>query len=105
MQALLDQQADAAFVRTGLLESLVREGRLQPGQLKVLNAQNYPGYPFALSTRLYPEWPVVAMSHLPEDLSVRIAGALLSLPHGGERPAAWACLASPCRPTTSRCAP
>ena len=85
LQALLDQQADAAFVRTGLLESLLSEGRIQPGQLKVLNAQNYPGYPFALSTRLYPEWPVVAMPHLPEELSVRIAGALLSLPHGGER--------------------
>ena len=84
IDALLAGQADAAFVRTGLLESLVREGRLQPSQLKVLGQQNYPGYPYALSSRLYPEWPVVAMSHLPEDLAVRIAGALLSLPHGGE---------------------
>ncbi len=84
IDALLANEADAAYVRTGLLETLVREGRLKPGELKVLGQQDYPGYPYALSTRLYPEWPVVAMSHLPEDLSVRIAGALLSLPHGGE---------------------
>ncbi|MBI2747315.1 MAG: EAL domain-containing protein [Burkholderiales bacterium] len=84
IEALLADKADAAFVRTGLLETMVREGRLKPGELKVLGQQNYPGYPYALSSRLYPEWPVVAMSHLPEDLSVRIAGALLSLPHGGE---------------------
>ncbi|MFN4352853.1 MAG: EAL domain-containing protein [Hylemonella sp.] len=84
IEAVLAGQADAAFVRTGLLETLVREGRLKPGELKVLGQQNYPGYPYALSSRLYPEWPVVAMSHLSEDLSVRIAGALLSLPHGGE---------------------
>ena len=84
VEALLAGEADAAFVRTGLLENMIREGRLKPGELKVLGQQNYPGYPYALSSRLYPEWPVVAMSHLPENLSVRIAGALLSLPHGGE---------------------
>ncbi len=84
IDALLANEADAAYLRTGLLETLVREGRLKPGELKVLGQQNYPGYPYALSSRLYPEWPVVAMSHLPEDLAVRIAGALLSLPHGGD---------------------
>lgn len=84
IEALLSNEADAAFVRTGLLEALVREGRLKPGELKVLGQQDYPGYPFALSSRLYPEWPVVAMSHLSEDHAVQIAGALLSLPHGGE---------------------
>lgn len=84
IQALLDGQADAAFVRTGVLEALVREGRLAAGALKVLNPQKYPGYPYQASTRLYPEWPVVAMPHLPEYMAVRIAGALLSLRHGSE---------------------
>ena len=82
VQALLDRRVDAAFVRTGLIESLTREGRLDPKQLKVLNQQHSPGYPYALSTRLYPEWPVVAMPHLSEGIAVRVAGALLSLPHG-----------------------
>ncbi len=82
VQALLEGRADAAFVRTGLIESMAREGRLDLQQVKVLNAQHYRGYPYALSTRLYPEWPVIAMPHLTEALSVRVAGALLSLPHG-----------------------
>jgi diguanylate cyclase (GGDEF)-like protein/PAS domain S-box-containing protein len=82
VQALLEGKADAAFVRTGVLEALVREGKLSANQVRVLNPQKYPGYPLALSTRLYPEWPVVAMPHVPDDVTVRIAGALLSLPHG-----------------------
>ncbi|MDP3699660.1 MAG: EAL domain-containing protein [Hylemonella sp.] len=84
VQAVVDRLADAAYVRTGLIEQMAREGRLDLRQVKVLNAQNYPGYPFALSTRLYPEWPVIAMPHLGERSAVRVAGALLSLPHGGE---------------------
>ena len=83
VEALLAGTVDAAFVRTGLLEALLSEGKLKAGQVKVVDPQNYSGYPFALSTRLYPEWPVVAMSHLGDDVTVRIAGALLSMPHGG----------------------
>jgi diguanylate cyclase (GGDEF)-like protein/PAS domain S-box-containing protein len=82
--ALLAGTVDAAFVRTGLMEVLLREGKLDARQVKVINQQNYPGFPFALSTRLYPEWPVVAMSHVPDDLTARIVGALLLLPHGSE---------------------
>jgi len=84
IQALLDGQADAAFVRTAVVEDMVREGKLDAAMIKVINPQNYPGYPYQLSTRLYPEWPVVAMPHLPEHIAVQIAGALLSLPHGSE---------------------
>ncbi len=82
VQAVLDGLADAAYVRTGLIEQMAREGQLDPRQLKVLNAQDYPGYPYALSTRLYPQWPVVAMPHLSEGIAVRVAGALLSVPQG-----------------------
>lgn len=81
--ALLNDHADAAYVRTGVLEAMMREGRLDASLVKVVGLQTMPGYPFALSTRLYPEWPVVAMSHVAESTAVRVAGALLSLPQGG----------------------
>jgi diguanylate cyclase (GGDEF)-like protein/PAS domain S-box-containing protein len=84
IEALLAGEVDAAFVRTGLVESLVREGKLDAAAIKVLNPQRYPGYPYLLSTRLYPEWPVVAMPHLSEHIAVQVAGALLSIPHGSE---------------------
>ncbi len=84
VQALLSGKVDAAFVRSGLIEAMAREGKLDLSQVKVVNRQTLPGYPFAVSTALYPEWPVVAMSHVPEELAVRVAGALLLLPQGGE---------------------
>ena len=84
VQALLERRVDAIFVRTGLIETLAREGRLDPKAFKFLNLQDYPGYPYALSTRLYPEWPVVAMPHMNEAIAVRVAGAMLSIQHGSE---------------------
>jgi len=83
LQAVLDGRADAAFVGNGLIEKLAREGRLDLGRIQVVNPQNLSGYPFASSTKLYPQWPVLAMPHVREELAVRVSGALLSLPRGG----------------------
>ena len=82
VQAVLQRQVDAGFVRTGVLEDLEREGKLQPGQLVHLNAQQVPGFALRLSTRLYPEWPLVAAVHVPPELSHQVALALMELrPH------------------------
>ena len=83
VEALLRGEVDAAFVRSGMIETLAREGKLDLAQIKVVNRQAMAGYPFAVSTPLFPEWPVIAMPHVKEELAVRVAGALLSLPHGG----------------------
>lgn len=77
--AVLEGRADAGFVRTGLLEELEREGRVSAGQLAVINAQVVPGFPYRLSTRLYPEWPFLAAAHVSPALSHRLASALLEL--------------------------
>jgi len=79
VDAVLGGAVDAGFVRTSVLEDLEREGRLQAGQLVVLNPQNVPGFPLQLSTRLYPEWPFLAAIHVPPELSHRVAVALMSL--------------------------
>lgn len=81
--AVLAGQAEAGFVRTGLLEAMAAEGRLDLAQVRVLNPQQPPGFPFLLSTRLYPEWPLAALPHADEDLARRVAAALLALPHDG----------------------
>jgi len=79
VEAVLGGAADAGFVRTSVLEDLQREGKLQAGQLVVLNPQKVPGFPLQLSTRLYPEWPFLAAIHVPPELSHRVAVALMSL--------------------------
>lgn len=81
IDALLANEVDAAFVRTGILESLIEKGQLDADQLRVLNLQSLPSFEFALSTRLYPEWPLAAMTHVDMAYAGQLAGALLALPY------------------------
>ena len=81
---VLAARADAGFVRTGVIEAMLREGKLNPNRLKIVDPQRVPGFPFQLSTRLFPEWPVAAMPDVEADVARHVAAALLSLPHDGE---------------------
>ena len=87
IDALLAGKADAAFVRTGLLERMAREGR-DISMLEVLNPLDWPEHPYQSSTQLYPEWPLVALAHADEQLVRRIAARVLTL--SAEHPAARA---------------
>ena len=79
-KAVLEGRADAGFVRSGVLEGAVREGKLDMKLLKILNLQNHhPEFPLQVSTRLYPEWPFSALSHIDENLARHVAAALFSL--------------------------
>jgi diguanylate cyclase (GGDEF)-like protein/PAS domain S-box-containing protein len=80
---VLAGRADAGFVRTGVLEAMTREGRLEPTRIKVINARGEAGFPFQLSTRLYPEWAFAAMPEVDQELARKVAAALLALPHDG----------------------
>jgi two-component system sensor histidine kinase/response regulator len=85
IHALLNAQADAAFVRTGVLEAMVRKGKLNADQFKILNSQaGTVVYPYALSTSLYPEWPLAIMPWMDEALARRLASVVLGLPHDGQ---------------------
>jgi|GEM_PF-2054115 len=77
VEAVISGAADVGFIRTGVIEALQREGKLAPGALKVINPQQYQNFPFAVSTRLYPEWAFAALPSVPEDIVKRINRALL----------------------------
>lgn len=77
VEAVLLGDADVGFVRSGLIETLEREGTISEKRFKFINLQKFPLYPYAVSTRLYPEWPFVALPHVPEDTVKRVARALL----------------------------
>lgn len=72
--------ADAGFVLGGIVEDMVRSGRLQPGALKIINTQPLADYPYAVSTYLYPQAPFVVLPHVSENLSRRVTALLLSMP-------------------------
>ena len=76
MRALLDGQVAAGFVRSGILEDW-RRRRHDVSALEVVAARRYDGFPLVHSTGLYPEWPLTALVHVPEDDVRRVASALL----------------------------
>ncbi|CAG4884587.1 ATPase [Georgfuchsia toluolica] len=78
VDAILLGQADAGFVRTGVLESLAKKGKLDLAGITVLNRWG-TDFPFQTSTRLYPEWPVAALAHTDRNLMRKVAAFLLSL--------------------------
>ncbi|MEJ2693781.1 MAG: PhnD/SsuA/transferrin family substrate-binding protein [Candidatus Thiodiazotropha sp.] len=80
VEAVLAGRADAGFIRTGLLESLAEKGELSFNQFKVLNPQKLPRFPYAVSTRLYPEWPVATMPQIDAETASRLAATLYLMP-------------------------
>ena len=82
VEAVLSGQVEVGFLRTGVLESLIADGTLEAGQVRVVAAEDLPGYPFQISTRLYPEWPFVSLAHVEESVANRVAAALLLLERG-----------------------
>jgi signal transduction histidine kinase/DNA-binding response OmpR family regulator/ABC-type phosphate/phosphonate transport system substrate-binding protein len=77
--SLLTAEADVGFVRDGILEHMVQTGQLDLNTLKVINAQYGLNTPNQISTRLYPEWPVVALPHVPEGIQRQVSSLLLTL--------------------------
>lgn len=77
IEAVLSGVADAGFVRAGMYETMLNDGRVSEGPLKIINRQDMPDFPFATSTLLYPEWPFVALAHVPKETVKRVARALL----------------------------
>lgn len=78
VHAVLDGRVDYGFVRTGVLEEMARQGAdLRP--LVVLNPQHPAQFPYRVSTRLYPEWAVVALPHVDPRRVRRVASSLLAI--------------------------
>jgi len=82
VDAVLSGMAEVGFVRTGVLESMEREGKVPMNRFKIINRQTYSGFPFLVSTRLYPEWAFAALPRVDPRTTRHIVGALLALdPH------------------------
>jgi two-component system sensor histidine kinase TtrS len=75
---VLDGEADVGVVRSGLLEALESEQGLDLARIHVLNDNASFTHPERVSTRLYPEWPFLALASTPAPLRDAVALALLS---------------------------
>ncbi|MDD5758035.1 MAG: PAS domain S-box protein [Desulfobulbaceae bacterium] len=86
--AVRDGKADVGTVRTDTLERLAEKGKIALSDFRILNQRQAQGFPFVLSTRLYPEWPLAAVAHTDLELAEQVAMALFNMPH--DSPAAQA---------------
>lgn len=78
--AVRDSLVDAGVVRTDLLERLETSGKIDMRYFRVINNQEHKGFPFFISTKLYPEWAFAAMKSVPAELSQQVSKILLAIP-------------------------
>lgn len=79
VQDVLSGKAEIGFVRTEILEELQQQGMLNLDQLKIIHPQNKAGFPFIVSTRLYPEWPFLALQQVDLKTVTKVTAALMLL--------------------------
>ncbi len=80
--AVINGEADAGTVRTDTLERMEAAGAIAMEDVKILNPQDHPGFPFVCSTALYPEWPFAKVKGTPADLVRKVAAALKEMRPG-----------------------
>ncbi len=78
--------ADAGTVRSDTLERMQDEGKIDMRRFRILNEKKVKNFPFALSTRLYPEWPFSKVRHASDELAQSVLIALISM-HKDDRAA------------------
>lgn len=62
--AVRDGVVDVGVVRTDLLERMEAAGTIDMRYFRVINNKDVKGFPFFLSTELYPEWAFSALRHV-----------------------------------------
>ncbi|MDH5657046.1 MAG: phosphate/phosphite/phosphonate ABC transporter substrate-binding protein, partial [Spirochaetia bacterium] len=82
VREVLEGRADAGFLPAGLFEQMIDKGILNENSLKVLNRRPVDDFPYAVSTRLYPEWSFIALAHLDSSTTLKITSLLLSIKSG-----------------------
>ncbi len=80
LDAVRDGTADAAIVRTCLVEQLAARGLVRVDEFKTLSPRVEAGFPCTTSTPLYPDWPFAVTRQGNQELAKAVTIALLSLP-------------------------
>jgi len=70
---------DAGVVRAGLLEELAEEGVVDLKMFAPVSAAPQEGYPFWVSTPLYPDWVLSALPEVPEPVLAMVINTLLGV--------------------------
>ncbi|MDZ7661191.1 phosphate/phosphite/phosphonate ABC transporter substrate-binding protein [Thiohalophilus sp.] len=63
-------------------DRFLRQGRITPQAVRILEGNEMPGFPFRYSGALYPQWPLGALPDTPAPLRGAVTEALLAMPAG-----------------------
>ncbi len=83
IEAVLRGDVDAGIVRACLPEQMADQGKIRLEDFRVLSERKDPDLPCALSTRLYPNWPIAVTRQTDPVLAKAVARALLAMPESG----------------------
>lgn len=83
VEAVLRGEADAGIVRACLPEQLARQGEVRLADLRILSPRREEGFACALSSALYPDWPIAVTRQTDPALAKAVARALLEMPEAG----------------------
>jgi PAS domain S-box-containing protein len=84
--AVLRGEVDAGAVRTDTLEQMAAQGKVRLGDFQSIPAYDGyegpldPKFPYLVSTRLYPEWALAKLPHVPLALAEQVAQQLRNMP-------------------------
>lgn len=70
---------DAAFVRTGILEAMEKEGKIKMDEFVVVDQRSGDGISQVHSTELYPEWYLMSLQGTDADKAAKVKVAALAL--------------------------
>ncbi|MEA3241139.1 MAG: PhnD/SsuA/transferrin family substrate-binding protein [Pseudomonadota bacterium] len=76
-------QADAGFIRSGILEKMAAAGSIHLDDLKIIHEHpmsDIPDVEFLHSTRVYPEWPFVSLEQVTDFQAKKVAIMLYRMP-------------------------
>lgn len=84
VMSVRDGEADAGTVRTGILERMSEEGKINLADFTLLTPAQHDDFPYLVSTGLYPDWPFASLTHVPEALKREVLEVLLRIPPGSD---------------------
>jgi len=77
--AVQNGEMDAGTVRTDTLERMAAAGDIDLSEFKIIDAKTHTGFPFVVSTSLYPEWPFAKLASTPDEITQRVANVLIDM--------------------------
>ena len=77
LEAVRAGNVDIGFLPAHVFHTFQTKG--QTDDLKVINVKEQPGFPYTVSTRLYAQWPVLALPHVSQERVETLRNQLFTL--------------------------